>query len=112
VSFAQAELDLAARRILDGIDRAIAAYVSAHGRVAALEAAVRQSEEVARIEKLALNEGAGIQSDYLTAEAELFRARAALTDARALEILALVELARITGQLSEEWIAQNVESRQ
>ena len=112
VSFAQAELDLAARRILDAIDRAIAAYVSAHGRATALEAAVEQSEEVARIERLALNEGAGIQSDYLTAEAELFRARAALTDARAMEILALVELARITGQLTEEWIAQNVESRQ
>jgi outer membrane protein len=112
VSFARAELDLAARRTLEAIDRAVAAYISAHGRVAALEAAVRQSEEVARIDRLALNEGAGVQSDYLTAEADLFRARAALTDARAMEILALVELARINGQLSAEWIAQNVESRQ
>lgn len=110
VRMAQAELGVAERRVDDAIDRALAAWTSARARVAALEAAVAQSEEVTRIDRLALDEGAGVQSDYLSAEADLFRARAALTDARALEMLALVELARITGRLSTEWIATNVET--
>jgi len=110
IGAAVAEYDLAVRRIDDAIDRAAAAHSSARARVAALEAAVAQSEEVTRIDRLALDAGAGVQSDYLTAEADLFRARAALTDARALEVMALIELARASGQLSEDWIAQNVES--
>jgi outer membrane protein TolC len=110
VRIAQAELGVAERRVDDAIDRALAAWASARARVAALESAVAQSEEVTRIDRLALNEGAGVQSDYLSAEADLFRARAALTDARALELLALVELARISGRLSTDWIATNVET--
>lgn len=107
---AVAEHDLAVRRVDDAIDRATAAHSAARARVSALEAAVAQSEEVTRIDRLALDAGAGVQSDYLTAEADLFRSRAALTDARALEVMALIELARASGQLSEDWIAQNVES--
>ncbi|MGQ0562943.1 MAG: TolC family protein, partial [Gemmatimonadota bacterium] len=76
----------------------------------ALEAAVAQSQEVARIDRLALEAGAGVQSDYLTAEADLLRARAGLSEAHAQELMALVELARITGVLSESWLADNVES--
>lgn len=106
---ARAEYDLVARRIDDAIDRAASALASARARVQALEAAVAQSDEVTRIDRLALDAGAGVQSDYLTAEADLFRARAALSDARALELIALVELARLAGQLSESWIAQHVE---
>jgi outer membrane protein TolC len=107
---AVAEYDLAVRRVDDAIDRATAAHDGARARVAALAAAVAQSEEVTRIDRLALDAGAGVQSDYLTAEADLFRSRAALTEARALEVMALIELARASGQLSESWIAQNVES--
>lgn len=110
VRAAVAEYDLTARRIDDAMDRAVSAHGTARARVAALEAAVAQSEEVTRIDRLALEAGAGVQSDYLTAEADLFRSRAALTEARALEVLALIELARVSGQLSEQWVAQNVES--
>jgi outer membrane protein TolC len=110
IQAAVAEYDLAGRRVDDAIDRAAAARSAAHARVSALEAAVAQSEEVTRIDRLALDAGAGVQSDYLTAQADLFRSRAALTDARAQEVMALIELARASGQLSESWIAQNVES--
>lgn len=112
VDIARAESNLAQRRVDEAIDRAMSAYVSARTRAAALQAAVAQSEEVTRIDRLALEEGAGVQSDYLTAEADLFRARAALADARAMELVAMVDLARITGRLTPDWIAQNVESRQ
>ncbi|MBI4410345.1 MAG: TolC family protein [Gemmatimonadetes bacterium] len=92
------------------VEEALAALESARARVAALAAAVEQSAEVARIEKLALDAGAGVQTDYLRAEAELFTARAALTAARHGEIAARVELARLTGELSPEWLARNLES--
>jgi outer membrane protein len=107
---AQAQYELVARAVDQAIDRALSAFNAAHARVKALEAAVAQSEEVTRIDRLALDAGAGVQSDYLNAEADLFRARAALTDARALELSARVELARISGQLDENWIAANVET--
>jgi outer membrane protein len=107
---AEAELDLGRRRVAEAIDRALTAVKSATARVVALTAAVAQSEEVTRIDQLALSAGAGVQSDYLTAEANLLRVRAALTDARASEVLAQVELARISGELSPEWLAEHVEN--
>jgi outer membrane protein TolC len=67
--------------------------------------------EVARIEKLSLDVGSGTQTDYLSAEADLLAARANLVNARYREIVTRVDLARITGQLSLEWLAQNLESR-
>lgn len=109
IRIARAEFELTARRIDDAIDRAVSALATARARVSALQAAVRQSEEVTRIDRLALDAGAGVQSEYLTAEADLLRARAALTDARAMELVAMIELARISGELSESWIAQHVE---
>ena len=110
VRAAEAEFQLVARRVDDAIDRAVSALRTANARVQALETAVAQSEEVTRIDRLALEAGAGVQSDYLTAEADLFRARAALSDARAVDLLARVELARVTGLLTVDWIRQNVES--
>ena len=107
---ADAELAWGERRIAESLDRAITALDAAHARVAALEAAVTQSEEVARIDQLALQEGAGVQSDYLTAEATLFRARAGLTEARAAEVMARVELARVTGALTTEWMTTELEN--
>ena len=79
-------------------------------RIAALQSAVEQSAEVARIERLALEVGSGTQSDYLDAEANLLRARADLIEARHAEISARVELARVLGELSPEWLARTVES--
>ena len=106
---AHAEYELAARRVDEAIDRALAALHTAHARTEALQATVSQSEEVTRIDRLALEQGAGVQTDYLTSEAELLRARAALSDARALELVARVELARVTGLLNERWITENVQ---
>ena len=109
---ARAELALAELRVADAIDRAIAAWTAAESRVEALEANVAQMEEVARIEQLALNAGAGVQTDYLVAEADLLRARASLTEARQAAVSARIQLALITGELSESWIADNVENTQ
>jgi outer membrane protein len=110
VRLAEAELSVAELRVAAAIDEAWSALTAATARVDAWQAAVRQSEEVARIERLALDTGAGVQTDYLAAEAELLRARAALTQAGAAQLIARVELARVTGDLTLDWIARNVES--
>lgn len=107
---ARAQLDAVKLRLEDALDRAVAAVESAVQRVAALEAAVRQSEKAVRIEKLALDAGAGTQTDYLAAEAQLYEARAALTEARYGELGARIELARATGALTRDWIERNLES--
>jgi outer membrane protein TolC len=69
---------------------------------------VVQSEEVARIEKLALDAGSGVQTDYMTAEAQLLGVRASLTEARTAEAGARIELARVSGELSEDWLKSNL----
>jgi len=91
------------------VDRSLAALREAHARVAALQTAVDQSAEVARIERLSLEVGAGTQTDYLTAEANLLSTRAGLIEARHAEISARVDLARITGELSRDWPARTLE---
>jgi protease secretion system outer membrane protein len=107
---AAAELAFGEQRVAESVDRAYAALISAAARRSALADAASQSEEVVRIERLALDAGAGVQTDYLAADAELLRVRAALTDARFAEVVAHVELARAMGTLSLEWIEQNVEA--
>ncbi len=107
---AEAEIAQGERSVSEALDRARSALAAAQARVMALTAAVSQSLEVTRIERLALDAGAGVQSDYLTAEANRFRARASLTDARAPEVLAQVELARVTGTLTVDWVAANLEN--
>jgi len=116
---AQAELvaaraDLAALelRVADAVDAALSAWAAAHAQVAALTAVLAQAQEVVRVEQLALRQGAGVQSDYLLAEAEVFRARAALAQARYTEVGARVELARATGELSVPWLHENLENGQ
>jgi cobalt-zinc-cadmium efflux system outer membrane protein len=94
-----------------GVDRALAALRDAHARVAALESAAAQSAEVVRIERLSLDVGSKTQSDYLEAEANLLRARAGLIESRHAEVSARVELARILGELTPEWLARTVESQ-
>lgn len=106
---AEAELAIARLRQRAAVDNAWSAWVAAAARADAWRAAVEQNAEVVRIERLALDAGAGVQTDYLNAEADLLRARAALVQAQAAELNARIELARLSGALSLEWIAENVE---
>ncbi|NJD10331.1 MAG: TolC family protein, partial [Gemmatimonadetes bacterium] len=112
VAAARADLAALELRTADAVDAALGAWQAAHAQVAALTAVLAQAQEVARVEQLALRQGAGVQSDYLQAEAEVFRARAALAQARYTEVGAHVELARVTGELSVPWLHENVESGQ
>jgi outer membrane protein len=105
----RAELSLGELRIAEAIDRALVAASSARAREMAWDAAVTQNEEVMRIERLALDAGAGVQTDYLAAHAELLRARAALAEARYARFVARVELARAIGELTPAWLAANLE---
>jgi len=109
VRAARATLAQAGLQLESGVDQALAAVASAHARVAALRTAVAQSEEVARIEKLSLDTGSGVQTDYLTAEAQLLGVRASLTEAHAAEAAARIELARVTGELSRDWLRANLD---
>lgn len=106
---ARAEARLAERRVADAVDSALLAYRSALARVTALEAAERQSAEVARIEALALASGAGVQTDYLRAEAELLETRSGLAEARHAVVEARVRLAQAAGTLTTEWAVRITE---
>lgn len=79
-------------------------------RTASLAAAVARYDEVARIEALALHAGTGTQTDFLSAEADLLSARASLAESRRAEITARVELARLTGALTLDWLADTLET--
>ncbi len=94
----------------EAVDRALGAVREWRAQVDAVGTAVEHLTEVARIERLALQEGAGTQTDYLSAEAELRRASASLVRARHAEIAARVELASITGTLSPRWISDMLEN--
>lgn len=93
------------------VDDARAAYDASRVRVTALDAAAEQAAEVARITALARDVGDGTQTDYLIAEANLFRARSALVQARHGVIAARVELARVLGQLNRNWIVTSLETQ-
>jgi outer membrane protein len=92
------------------LDRALSSVAEARARVRSLERAVASFAEVARIEQLALAAGSSTQNDYLRAEAELLAARANLIEARYREIVARVELARVTGTLDMGWVQRNLEA--
>jgi len=78
--------------------------------VRSLRTAVVSHEEVARIEALSLDAGSGTQTDYLAAEADLMNARAKLAEAEHARIAARLELARLTGEISTEWLARHMEA--
>jgi outer membrane protein len=99
-----AELDAAER-----VDRAWSGVEETRARVASLVTAVAGFREVARVEKLRLDTGTGIQTDYLAAEADLLNARANLAGARYGLLTARVTFALATGQLSPAWLAANLE---
>lgn len=111
VAVAERRHEEASLRVLDGVDRAVAAIREARARVEAGELATQHLDEVARIEQLRVTTGAGTETDYLRAEADLRRARAALVEARHTEIASRVELARLSGELSVEWLANAVENQ-
>jgi hypothetical protein len=81
----------------------------ADARTVALATAVARYEELARVEALALAEGAGVQSDYLRALAELHSARVALANGRRAEIGTRARLARVEGRLDPAWIETHLE---
>ena len=94
--------------IAQELDRSLLAIEEAKARVASLDAAIESGEEVSRIERLQLEVGTGVQTDYLRAESELLLTRANWIEARYAEIRARVELARVTGELDREWLASHL----
>jgi outer membrane protein len=111
VAAAAAALEAARLQAAHATDAAQTALLEADARAAALEVAVAQWEEVARIEELALDAGAGVQRDLLLAQAGLFRARAGHARARYEAILARVRLARTEGILDRTWMSEALEDR-
>ena len=63
-----------------------------------------------RIEHLSLESGAGTQTDFLQAEAQLRTARSDLAEARYAHIGAMVDLARATGDLTVAWLDHTLEN--
>jgi outer membrane protein len=78
--------------------------------VHSLRAAAASYDEVARIEVLSREAGSGTRTDYLNAEADALGARARLAEAEHAEIAARLELARVTGVLSVEWLVRHLEA--
>ena len=109
---AQEEFRLEQLALQGSVDIAITAIAKTRSHVLAIARAVDHLAEVARIEQLALEAGAGTQTDYIRAEAELARTRAALVESRHAESAAAVELARVTGELSLAWLERALESNQ
>ena len=105
---AEEQVRLAEVQVREDVDRAAAASEEAQARIASLAKAVERFAEVVRVQKLLLDEGAGTQTDYLNAEADLLAARANLADVRHAAILARVDLARAAGRLTPEWLRQNL----
>ncbi|HSG81638.1 MAG TPA: TolC family protein [Gemmatimonadota bacterium] len=103
------ELRLVELQVQEDVDRALNGALETHALVAALARAVRHQTEVVRIEQLTLEAGAGTQTDYLRAEADLSRGRSLLVEAQHAEIAARVELARVVGELTADWLARNLE---
>lgn len=104
------EVRAAQLNLEQAVDQALAALREAKARRLALEGALEQLAEVVRIERLSLEVGSGTESDYLTALANELAARAGMIEARYAEIAARVELARVTGDLSLEWLSRNLEA--
>jgi multidrug efflux system outer membrane protein len=109
VTAAERDLDAARLQTAQALDEAATAVSTSEERVVALAAAVAQWEEVARIQSLSLEAGAGEQRDLLRAEAGLFQARAGLAVANQEALVARVRLARVEGVLSRAWIDASME---
>lgn len=110
VALARQEVRNIELSVSEGVDRSLSAVWESRAQLSAVEQAVSHLEEVARIERLALDTGSGTQAEYLRSQAELLRARASLIEARNNEIAARVELARTVGRLSPEWLEDELEN--
>jgi outer membrane protein TolC len=108
---AESDLEATRLRVAQAIDAAETSVVEADTRAEALELAVVQWEEVARIEALALAAGSGVQRDLLRAQAGLFQARAGHAAARYDAIVARARLARADGTLDRTWLNESLETR-
>lgn len=107
---ARQELRLAELMLEAALDRALSDARQTQALVDAIARAVLHQSEVARIELLSLEAGAGTQTDYLRAEAELLRIRSALIEAQHAEVAASIELARVVGILAPDWLNSNLEN--
>jgi outer membrane protein len=94
----------------DALDAAVGDLAAARARVGAAESSVAYLGEVARVELLSLEAGAGTEAEYLRAVADVRRARAGLAEARAAEVLAHVQVGRLTGTLTPEWVERTLET--
>ena len=90
------------------VDMALATLEEAEARAASLHTAVDRSAEVARIERLRLDTGTGVQADYLQAEATLLSLRATLSEVEHGAVLARIRLAKAVGELDEGWLEENL----
>jgi outer membrane protein TolC len=106
---AREELRQAELQIQEEVDRALNVALETRALVEAFARAVQHQAEVARIERLSLDAGAGTQTDYLRAEAELSRVRSLLVEAQHAQIAARAQLARVVGELTPEWLDGNLE---
>jgi outer membrane protein len=102
------QVRLAETAVREDLDRAFGLSAEAEARVESLQKAVERFAEVARVQKLMLDHGAGTQTDYLNAEADLLAARASLAEAEQAVVLARVDLARAAGQLTPAWLRENL----
>lgn len=109
VRTAEAELRRVGREVELAEDAARSAEREALARAASLADAVERFEELARVEALALEEGVGVQRDFLRAQAGLLEARARLAEARRAAVLARTHVARALGLLTPEWITRTLE---
>jgi outer membrane protein len=110
VELARQEVRQTEMAVQNRVDRSISAVRESRVRLEAVAEAVAHLTEVARIEKLSLETGAGTQSEYLRSEADLLRAKATLIDARNTSIAARIELARTIGQLTPSWLDRELEN--
>lgn len=108
IAAARQDLRLAQLRTESAVDQALAALVEADARTAALDAAVTQFDAVVDVEQLALDAGAGVQTDFLDARASLLESETAAVRSRHAAIAARIALALATGQLTLDWIDANL----
>lgn len=109
VRAAEAEVRRVRRALELAVDAERSAEREAVARAASLSVAVARFEELARVEALALEEGVGVQRDFLRAQAGLLQARAGLAEARRAVVLARTRIARALGLLTPEWIDRTLE---
>jgi outer membrane protein len=101
---AQEDLRLHDDVLREDVDRAVARIEEPRAQTAELATASSRFEEVARVSQLQVETGTGTQIDYLQAESDLLRARAAHARARYSEIAARIQLQRALGTLDVNWL--------